>query len=232
MTGHRVEATLFYVFSRRVAALMTLHASSPRDARRLGAITLLVAVAQISLVALALGRVLDPGSMTFEVVGILAGLGMATGASATVFGLPSRNAELSRRIGALGIVAGLGYGAVWLSLLGGEISFNDLPRLAIFIACDLLFTVWLVRAARAASPDGPRSGFSLVAVLMSLHAIGELLLCVPLVAPAEGPGPNYGAAYIAILVLVEWVVLALWELSLGLWLLRTRSVLARRALLP
>lgn len=211
---------------------MTRLPMSLREARRIGALTLLVALAQILLVALALGRVLDPGSMTFEMIGILAGLGMATGALATGFGLPSRNPEMYRRIGVLGIVAGLGYGGVWLSMIGGEIYYNDLPRVAILVICDVLFTVWLVAAARVASPEGPSAGIGLVALLMSLRAIGELVLCVPLLTPAAGPGPNYGAAYIAILVLVGWIVLALWEAALGVWLLRTRSVLARSALLP
>jgi sorbitol-specific phosphotransferase system component IIBC len=80
-------------------AQMTEPPSSLRDARRIGAVTLIVALAQILLVALALGRVLDPGSMTFEVIGILVGLGMATGALAVAFALPSRNPEMSRRIG-------------------------------------------------------------------------------------------------------------------------------------
>jgi hypothetical protein len=197
---------------------MTESPSSLRDARRIGAITLLVALAQTVLVVLALGRIVDPGSTTFEVIGILVGLGMATGAFATAFGSPSRNLERSWRIGVLGIVAGLGYGAVWLSLIGGGIRYDDLPRVAVLITCDVLFTVWLVAAARLASTNGLRAGIGWVALFMTLRAIGELVLCIPLLAPSAGP---YVVLLVAVVVLVGWIVLALWEIALGIWLLRT-----------
>ena len=198
----------------------------------IGAITLIVALAQGLLVALALGRVVDPGETTFEVIGILVGLGMATGALATVRTTPSRQPPRSSRIGVLGVVAGLGYGAVWLSLLGGEMHYDDLPRVALLTICDVLFTVWLVAAARLASPNGLRAGIGWVALLMTILAVGELVLCIPLLAPSAGSGPNYAVVFFAVLVLVGWIVLALWEVSLGIWLLRTSRTPATRALLP
>jgi hypothetical protein len=211
---------------------MTALPSPVREARPIGAVTLLVALAQILLVALALGRVLDPGATTFEVIGILVGLGMATGALATGLGTPSREPRRSRRIGVLGIVAGLGYGAVWLSLIGGGIRYDDLPRVAVLITCDVLFTFWLVAAARLASSNGLRAGIGWVAVLMTMRAIGELVLCIPVLMPSAGPGPNYAVAFIAVLVLFGWIVLALWEMALGTWLLRTRRARARGSFLP
>jgi hypothetical protein len=211
---------------------MTALPSPVREIRRVGAITLLVALAQISLVALTVERVLDPGATTFEVIGILVGLGMATGACATAFGTPSRNPLKSRRFGVLGIVAGLGYCAVWLSMIGGGIRYDDLPRLALLVSCDVLFTVWLVAAARLASSNGLRAGIGWVAVLMTMRAIGELVLCIPVLMPSAGPGPNYAVVFIAVLVLFGWIVLALWEMALGIWLLRTRRARARGSFLP
>jgi hypothetical protein len=85
----------------------------------------------------------------------------------------------------------------------------------------VLFTVWLVAAARLTRRDQPLEGIYSVASLMSLRAIGEILLVVPLVIPSNsGLGPNFVVILVAGLVLFGWIVLALWEISLGASILR------------
>lgn len=190
-------------------------------AATLSVILLVLGLAQIGLVLLAIARILDPGWGTVDAIGVLVGLGMAAAALAWTRDAASRDQGVSTRFGGLGIAAGLVLGGVWLSLLGGTFSTNDLTRLATVVACDVAFTVWLVGAARLA-PRHHMLGFSaLVAFFLSVRTVGEVLLFVPLVLPStDGPGPNVLVIFVAGLVLFGWIVLATWEIALGAWLFR------------
>jgi hypothetical protein len=124
-------------------------------------------------------------------------------------------------LNALAILAGLVYSGVWLSLFGGTFYTDDVFRVGLAVACDVLFAIWLIAAARRAGSATPLAGIYWVAMLLSVRAIGELLLFVPLLMPSSGGlGPNVAVIVVAGLVLVGWIVLAVWEIGLGIWLTR------------
>ena len=81
---------------------MSEQTANGRRARiTLAATVVVLGLAQPALIALALARVVDPGATTFEIVGVLVGLGMAAGALACALYVPSRRRAFTT-IGQLG----------------------------------------------------------------------------------------------------------------------------------
>jgi len=177
-------------------------------------------LAQLALVALALARVLDPRPTTFEIIGILVGLGMAASTLACARYLPSRHRGF-KAIGTLGVVAGLAMAAVWLSWLGTDINTGDVGRVATLLASDVLFTVWLVAASLLLHRVSSVTGLSGMAVFMSVRAIAEIWLLTQLFTADGGPGDQIvPMLFVALVVLLGWLVLAVWEIAFGTRLLR------------
>src|SRR5690242_6611237 len=180
-------------------------------------------LAQLVLGALALSRVLDPGPTPFEIIGILVGLGMAGGALACALYLPSRHRAF-KVTGALGVVAGLATAAVWLTWLGTDINTGDVARVASLLASDLLFTVWLVAAALLMDRAWSVAGLIGMAVFMTIRAMAEIWLLAQLFTATGGPGDKIAPMlFVAVVVLLGWLVLALWEVAFGIRILRRGS---------
>lgn len=189
--------------------------------RPLAALVLALGVAQAVLIALTVVRILDPGWVTVDALGSIVGLGMASAALAWTMCVPSRDGRTGTSLGVLGILAGLIYFGVWLSLFGGTFYTDDALRSGLAVGCDVLFAIWLIAAVRMTGADAPRAGVYEVMTLLSLRAVGELLLYLLLLAPSSGGlGPNLLVILVAGLVLVGWIVLAAWEISLGVQLIR------------
>ena len=134
--------------------------------------------------------------------------------------MPSRHRRFTA-IGTLGVVAGLATAGVWLSWLGTDINTGDVARVATLLGSDVLFTVWLVAAASLMDRAWAVVGFSAMAVFMSVRAIAEIWLLVLLFTASGGPGDqNLPMLFVALVVLLGWLVLAVWEIAFGTRLLR------------
>ena len=200
---------------------MSEQTANGRRARiTLAATVVVLGLAQPALIALALARVVDPGATTFEIVGVLVGLGMAAGALACALYVPSRRRAFTT-IGAVGVVAGLATAGVWLSWFGSDINTGDLTRVGILLGADVLFTVWLVAAALLMDRDWALAGFYELAFVMSVRAVAEIWLLALLFTASGGPGnQNAPMLFVAVAVLIGWLVLAVWEIAFGTRILR------------
>jgi hypothetical protein len=199
---------------------MSEQVSNGRRVTTMGASVVILGLAQPALVALALARVLDPGSTTFEIIGVLAGLGMAAGALACALYVPSHHRAFTTT-GALGVVAGLATAGVWLSWLGTDINTGDLARVGVLLGSDVLFTVWLVAAALLMDRSWALAGFYELTLLMSVRAVAEIWLLALLFTASGGPGSqNLPMLFVAFAVLLGWLVLAVWEIAFGTRLIR------------
>lgn len=191
-----------------------------REVRLGRALLLGVGLAQLGLVALALVRVLDPGSITFGVVGTLAGLGMA-GAGAGIGRARGSHRAALTGIGAAAVAAGLVSAGVWVSLGGGGISLNDVTRAAFLVGADVLFAASMCGAAvLLGSAHVPVLGG--VAAVLALRAAIEVVILAGMAFPGPPmpPGTSSGAygILIATVVLAGWLLLAIWEIGLGWYL--------------
>lgn len=191
---------------------MTAHHRSLTSA--LARLLVLIGVVQITLVALALARVLDPGWLVFDAVGSLAGLGMA-GIAALVGARHAAARSLGGVLTLVAVVSGLVSASVWLSLAGGTFSTDDYPRLLLLAATDTIYVLWIIWAAiafRHSWIPGLRGAM----LLLIIRTVVELASLPLLFAPAAGPGTGMAPVlFSALAVCFGWMVLAAWEVRLG-----------------
>jgi hypothetical protein len=185
--------------------------------RRFGRLALLgIGGAQLGLIGLALGRLLDPGPMTFDVVGILSGLGVVAVAVSIA---RASHGQLRRAELTAGIAAGLVCAGVWLSLGGATLYTNDAVRGVLLVCADIVFAGALVARTLIQRPSDVL-GLGVLACVLVLRALAETLLLPGLVAPptATPGGHSSGIEGIVIagLVVGGWLLLAAWEVALGL----------------
>jgi hypothetical protein len=191
-------------------------------ARRLAVVVFVLGAAQPAALVLAFSRMVDPGAVTFDAIGSISGLGMAAAALAMAMYLPPRRPRALATFGTLGVVAGLVSAGVWLSLVGGTFFTNDTPRIAVLIGCDVAFAIWLIAGSVLSGAGETASGFTVVALMLSLRAIAEIGFVRPLLMPDPGQIGSRGSGAEELLLagalLFGYIVLAAWEISVGLWL--------------
>lgn len=163
---------------------------------------------------------IDPGPLTFSIVGVLVGLGMAIASAAySRFAVPTQRSRV-RIFGIVGVVAGWMYAATWASLGGRTFFLADAPRIAALVVADIAFVVWILVTATAVGRKRPAALLS-AGLLLALRAGLELqYLGSVLYPPPPTPPQRFTGLLVGLLVLAGWVVLALWEIGLGRWLLR------------
>ena len=108
-----------------------------------------------------------------------------------------------------------------MSWFGSDINTGDLTRVGILLGADVLFTVWLVAAALLMDRDWALAGFYELAFVMSVRAVAEIWLLALLFTASGGPGnQNAPMLFVAVAVLIGWLVLAVWEIAFGTRILR------------
>jgi hypothetical protein len=113
---------------------------------------------------------------------------------------------------------------VWASLLGGTFYTTDLARILIVIAGDCLFAVAVAASARLAAAKVALPALTFVATFMSVRAIVEVVAVgLVLAQSSDGPGQNVLVLGVAVSVLIGWLVLAVWEVVVGAWLIGNRT---------
>jgi len=194
----------------------------------MGTTVLVIGVAQTVLVGLALTRILDPGWTTFGLVGVLSGLGMAAIGVVAVRSVSWRRRGFSS-FGWLAVIAGTVNAVAWGSLLGGTFFTIDLVRIAAVVAADAAFAVSLA-VLRAGLDHEALLGLTAVATLVSARTIAEVLLAVLVfLQSGERSGSGVVVILLAVVVLFGWVVLAVWEVAVGTWLVRRDRLAAPSA---
>jgi hypothetical protein len=123
------------------------------------------------------------------------------------------------------VLGGLLYASAWLSLLGGILRLNDMPRIAALVLGDLAVATWVVLAA----------GDLDAATATRIHRRG----CLPAdtsgrrgalprgpdqLAAASEPWQRGGSegVFIGALILTGYLSLAFWQIALGRWTLGRR----------
>ncbi len=181
-----------------------------------------IGAAQLALLMLALVRVLDPGWPVFDTIGTVSGLGMA-GIAGSVSARQTGSHPATDALTRLAAGAGLVSAGVWSSLLGGGFFTNDYLRILLLAGADVLFALWTVVAAiafRDARIPGLPAAAALLVIWVALQVVSLPLLFTP-VAGAGTVGLT--AAFTAALaVCFGWVVLAVWEIWLGVRLRAAR----------
>ncbi len=180
---------------------------------------MILGLAQPVGLAAAFGRVLDPGPATFEAIGTIAGLGMAAGAAAVGLERPPASGGWLPRLERAAIIAGLVSAGTWLSLFGDNFLTYDTVRIGALVLADVVFAAWLLAISRAFGERGPLEVWP-VAVLMTLRAVTEALLFVPVTMPTPTQ-PGAQAAPVPLflgitVLLLGYLVLAWWEAAVGI----------------
>ena len=207
---------------------MTIAAANERSSfDRLGGSTLAaLGIAQLTLICLAFGRVLNPSWPVIDATGTVAGLGMAAACGSVAMSHNPRHLAVFRLFSMCGIAAGLVYAWLWLSLQGGTFWTNDLPRTWALVGVDVVIAVWVAAAAFLLSRPRPPA-LAVLARFLAIRALGEF--AVLNLWTTRPPGAPTGASdsiqglYIAGLVLSGIVVLAIWEVALGRRLVRSEA---------
>ena len=193
--------------------------------RRIGNGTLLagailgLGTTQALLVALALARILPPDWATFTPVGILSGLGMAAVSLAIVRRIRALHSP-AERLTWLGVVSGVGVALTWVSVLGGALLTNDLVRIGVVLLCNIGFAVALVASSRYVGVHSALPGLGAVATLMGVLAVVQLALAALVLLQTGAGAPNVPVIVLSVSVLVVWIVLAAWEIVVGVALIR------------
>jgi hypothetical protein len=189
-----------------------------------GAALLLAAIGgtQLALLILALARVLDPGWLVFDTIGTLSGLGMA-GIAGLVRARQTGAHPATGALSLLAAVAGLVSAGVWASLLGGGFYTDDHLRILLHAGADVLFALWTVVAAIALR-SSRIPGLRAATALLVIWAAAEVRSLPLFFTPAAGAGAvGMTAALLAALaVCFGWIVLAIWEIWLGVRLPATQ----------
>lgn len=196
-----------------------------RGTRLLALALALVGVGQPALIALAFGRVIDPGWPAFGAISTLVGIGMALFCGSVAATHRSRHQATFDAISLASVVASLVAAGAWLSLFGGTFFTNDVPRLTCLVVADLAFAVWMIVAAfDLHHPRMPAWGA--VASFLAIRAVLEVPIWTSLVWPTPYVGGGGGGSsgiwgvYLAGLIVSGYILYALWEIRLAMWLAR------------
>ena len=185
------------------------------DPRRIGAVLVVVALAQLALIGAIAIRTLDLNASSADVVGALGGVGMVL----VVAGIAQRlvpAGAVVRRSAPLAALSALLGSAIWLSELAGSriTSWGETPGLSIVIVTDLAVASWLVLAGAKAGPD--HYGALAAGLLLALRAVLEVVALVAVIQASHRPaGAAAGPPLIVLWVAAGWLALPWWQLWVG-----------------
>jgi len=191
-----------------------------------GLVMVAFGVAQLALLV-ALVQPIDWGWQVVGALGTVYSLGLFAAILVVVAVSEVRRTMLIGIVTLVAAVATLAASVAWASLEGGAfvLGAEEAARIWAIIAADSCFAVWAVTIS--VGPRPPRTpALPIVGVLIGIRAVLAGLYFVPILMPASAAdqpsGSTSGAAVLllAVAVLGGYILVGVWDLVLGGWLIK------------
>jgi hypothetical protein len=208
--------------------------------RRAGGLVMIAfGVAQLALI-IALIQPVDWGWQVLGVLGTVYGLGLFAAILVVIAPADVQRKGLIRIATLIAAAAVLAAAASWASLAGGPLLFeaDEAPRILIIIAADACLLAWAALLSfDPRPPNAPAIG--VIAAFLILRTVVEWFYFLPILVPTgptvEQPaGSSSGGTVLLFgaVVLGGYIVIAVWDLVLGVWLIKARLARAEGAPAP